>query len=232
MTDNVQVAADVQPAAPVQDQVQESTPPDDLGDVDALFNADGVEQEHPAEPEVIDPKTYELPWEAGSSPLADEFRGFAAENKIPPEAVKAVAAWYKQAEEKAAVAEQEAKVQREKQALVELKNVYPDLQTKSKEVAAAAVRLGGKEFLDALKENGLITDKRVFNALLNARKVSSDFNADVVVTQAAGESVSSINERIAELMTNRAYAHPHSSEGKALHEEVLRLTEKRLSLKR
>jgi hypothetical protein len=237
--DNVVVAAEGNSVdlAPVPVQEAAPTPPDDLGGIDALFSVDEVKQEQVVEAvEVapVDPTTYELPWEAGSSPLADDFRNFASENRISPEAVKAVATWYKQAEEKAAVAEQEAKVQRERDAIVELKNTYPDFQAKSKEVAAAAVRLGGKEFLEALKEGGLIADKRVFNALLNARKVSSDFNADVVgvsVQQAPSSmSVADIDAKVLELIKNPEYKNPYSKEGSALHAEAVRLSEVKMKL--
>ena len=231
--DNVQ-------AVTVQDQVNPPVVPNapapaevDSDTYDSLFSlSEGQEAEspHPANPEVpkeevksdpIDPSSYEMPWQAGEYEVADQFRSFAAENGLDPATVKKLAEWYKGQEQAAIEADAGQKAQQAAEKMGEFKKAFPNFKEVAGEASKAAVILGGEGFFKTLKDNGLLTNPDVVNALLNVKKMRADGNISAVSTPAKQADPQVRAARLNELRSSPAYTNPRHPDYKKVHEEVL-----------
>lgn len=226
--EQVQASAPVQDVSSVQAQVNPPATPNppapvDSESYDSLFQ---LEQEKASEPtpepekplDPIDPTSYELPWQAGEYEVADQFRSFAAENRLEPETVKKLADWYSGLEKKAVEAEAANKANKEAERLTEFKKSFPNYKEVASEASKAAQVLGGEGLFKALKEAGLLTHPDVVKGLLNVKKFRADPN--LAKDSAPKAVVEDRGARLAALRQNPAYHNPAHPDFRRLNDEA------------
>lgn len=190
---------------------------------DSLFQLETEEAPEPdPEPEKaldpIDPNAYEMPWQAGEYEVADQFRSFAAENRLDPETVKKLAEWYKGQEQKAVEFEAAEKANKESARLAEFKKSFPNYKEVAAEASKAAQILGGEGLFKALKEAGILTHPDVVRGLLNVKKFRADPN--LAKDSAPRLDNASKQDRVAALRQNPAYYDPTHNDFRRLNDEA------------